>query len=101
MRLNWFSNSPAATTGYGNQTKTFVPRLTKLLNGGISITAFYGVQSGVLNINGIKVYPSFKHPYGQDVIGAHAVWDQADAVITLLGGSKRKHSDALVSLVSD
>ena len=84
MRINWFSNSPAATTGYGCQTKIFTPRLAKLLDKGLSITAFYGVQSGVLNINGIKVYPSFKHPYGQDVIGAHAVWDQADAVISLL-----------------
>ena len=84
MRLNWFSNSPAACTGYGNQTKIFTPRLAKLLDKGLSITAFFGVQSGVLNINGIKVYPSFKHPYGQDVIGAHAVWDQADAVISLL-----------------
>ena len=84
MRLNWFSNSPAATTGYGVQTKLFVPRLAKLLDGGISVTAFFGVQSGVLNINGIKVYPNFKHPYGQDVIGAHATWDQADAVVTLV-----------------
>lgn len=84
MRLNWFSNSPAACTGYGNQTKLFVPRLAKLLDGGISITAFYGVQAGVLNINGIKVYPNFRHPYGQDVIGAHATWDQSDAVLTLV-----------------
>ena len=84
MRLNWFSNSPAATTGYGVQTKLFVPRLAKLLDGGISVTAFFGVQSGVLNIGGIKVYPNFRHPYGQDVIGAHATWDQADAVVTLV-----------------
>ena len=84
MRINWFSNSPAACTGYGNQTKLFVPRLEKLLDKGISVTAFFGVQSGVLNINGIKVYPNFKHPYGQDVIGAHAQWDQADAVVTLV-----------------
>ena len=84
MRLNWFSNSPAATTGYGVQTKLFVPRLAKLLDKGISVTAFFGVQSGVLNINGIKVYPNFKHHYGQDVIGAHAQWDQADAVVTLV-----------------
>ena len=84
MRLNWFSNSPAAATGYGNQTKLFVPRLAKLLDKGISVTAFYGVQAGVLNINGIKVYPNGKHPYGQDVIGSHATWDQADAVVTLV-----------------
>ena len=84
MRINWFSNSPAATTGYGCQTKIFTPRLAKLLDKGLSITAFFGVQSGVLNINGIKVYPTFKHPYGQDVIGAHATWDEADAIISLL-----------------
>ena len=84
MRINWFSNSPTACTGYGNQTKLFAPRLAKLLDGGLSITAFYGLQSGVLNIGGIKVYPTFKHPYGQDVIGAHAAWDQADAIISLL-----------------
>ena len=84
MRLNWFSNSPAACTGYGCQTKLFVPRLAKLLDGGISITAFFGNQAGVLNIGGIKVYPNFKHPYGQDVIGAHATWDKADAIVTLL-----------------
>lgn len=84
MRLNWFSNSPAATTGYGVQTKLFVPRLAKLLDKGISVTAFFGVQSGVLNINGIKVYPNYKHPYGQDIIGAHAEWDRADAVVTLV-----------------
>ena len=84
MRLNWFSNSPAATTGYGVQTKLFAPRIAKLLDGGLSITAFFGVQSGVLNMNGIRVYPTFKHPYGQDVIGAHAEWDRADAIISLL-----------------
>jgi glycosyltransferase involved in cell wall biosynthesis len=66
------------------QTKIFVPRLAKLLDGGISITAFYGNQAGVLNVNGIKIYPTFRDPYGQDVIGAHAVWDQADAVISLI-----------------
>lgn len=84
MRLNWFSNSPAACTGYGCQTKLFVPRLAKLLDDGISITAFFGNQAGVLNIGGVKVYPNFKHPYGQDVIGAHATWDKADAIVTLL-----------------
>lgn len=84
MRLNWFSNSPAAATGYGNQTKVFAPRLAKLLDGGLSITAFFGVQAGVLNIGGITIYPNYKHPYGQDVIGAHATWDRADAVVTLL-----------------
>jgi glycosyltransferase involved in cell wall biosynthesis len=61
-----------------------VPRLAKLLDGGISITAFYGVQAAVLNIGGIKVYPSYRDPYGQDVMGAHAIQDGANAIISLV-----------------
>jgi hypothetical protein len=30
MRINWFSNSPWASTGYGVQTRLFVPRIRKL-----------------------------------------------------------------------
>ena len=84
MRINWFSNSPAASTGYGVQTKLFVPRLAKLLDGGISVTAFYGVQGGILNIGGIKVYPGYRDPHGTDIIGAHAIQDGADAIISLV-----------------
>ena len=71
-------------TGYGNQTKLFVPRLKETLGHEMSITAFYGNQGGVLNINGIPVYPTAKHPYGQDIIGAHATHVGADVLITLM-----------------
>ena len=83
MRINWFSNSPWASTGYGNQTKLFVPRI-KALGYDMSITAFYGLQGGMMGFfDSIPIYPNGRHPYGQDVIGAHAMYDKADIIISL------------------
>lgn len=83
MRINWFSNAVHAATGYGVQTKLIVPRL-KALGHDMSITAFYGVQGGRLVVDGIPVYGQAHHPYGQDVITAHAVHAGAQAIISLL-----------------
>jgi glycosyltransferase involved in cell wall biosynthesis len=83
LRLNWHSNAPWTSVGYGNQTRIFTPRIAAL-GYPLSITAFYGLQGGMGNYNGIRVYPCGKHPYGQDVIGASAVFDGANAIITLM-----------------
>ncbi len=83
MRINWHSNAPWSPTGYGNQTKLFTPRI-KSLGYPISITAFYGLQGGMIDVNGIRIFPNGKHPYGQDVIGASARMDGADIVISLM-----------------
>ena len=41
----------------------------------MTMTAFYGLNGGIVGspFDGIKVYPNGRHPYGQDVIGAHAI----------------------------
>ena len=83
LKLNWFSNAPWTAVGYGNQTRLFVPRI-KAAGYPISVTAFYGLQGGQGNYQGIRVYPNGRHPYGQDVIGASAVYDGATAIITLM-----------------
>lgn len=83
MRISWLSNAPWARTGYGNQTLLFVPRLQKLGHE-LQISAFYGMEGGILNWNGIPVYPRGYHPYGQDVMGAHAAHFRADVMISLL-----------------
>ena len=83
MKINFFSNAMHSPTGYGNQTKLFVPRL-KALGHEMTLTAFYGVQGAPLVLDGIKTYPLVKHPYGQDVMQAHADHAQADAIISLL-----------------
>lgn len=83
MRISWFANAPWARTGYGNQTALFAPRL-KALGHDIAIQAFYGLEGGLLNWNGIPVYPRAWHTYGQDVIAAHGNHHKADVVISLL-----------------
>ena len=77
------SNSPWSCTGYGNQTRMFVPRL-KALGHEMAIHAFYGLQGGILNWDGVPVYPVGYHPYGQDIMAAHAGHFGADIAITLI-----------------
>lgn len=83
MRIMWISNAPWAHTGYGNQTNLFVPRLQKIGHE-VAVTAFYGLEGGSLNWNGIPIYPKGFHPYGNDVMSAHAAHFHANIMITLI-----------------
>ena len=70
-------------TGYGNQSKLFVPRIAKL-GYPVSMTAFYGLQGGAIVHDGIYVMPGGRHPWGQDVMVANAVSQRADVLISLV-----------------
>lgn len=83
MRILWSSNSPFASTGYGVQTKRFVPAIRDLGHD-VSVLAFYGLEGGVLKWGGIEMYPRAYHPYGQDVIRSTAEHVNADIVISLM-----------------
>jgi glycosyltransferase involved in cell wall biosynthesis len=83
MKLSWFSNAPWAATGYGNQTRVFAPRIRDLGHE-VSISAFYGLSGAPIYFDRMRVYPLGRHPYGQDVITAHAVHAGAEAIISLL-----------------
>ena len=82
MRIMWMSNAPYVKTGYGCQTGLFVPRIHQA-GYPMAITAYYGLQGGILNMGDIPIYPQFYHPYGQDVMSAHTNHFKADALITL------------------
>lgn len=83
MRILWMSNAPWAPTGYANQTRLFVPRL-KALGHEMAIFAFYGLAGGMLHWNGMRVYPSGFHSYGQDVMTGHAQHFGADILLSLM-----------------
>jgi FkbM family methyltransferase len=83
MKINWFSNAPWGISGYSNQTKIFVPRLKKLGHE-MTITAFYGLEGGLLNMDGVPIYPRAFHPYGMDIMSANATHANADIVISLI-----------------
>ncbi len=71
MKILLHTNGPFVATGYGQQCAQIVPRLLAAGHE-VAISAFYGVQGGVLNWNGVRVYPNGLQPYGQDVLIPHA-----------------------------
>lgn len=83
MRILIVSNSPWAKTGYGVQTNLF---MTRLKNAGheVAVLAYYGLEGGAFFYNGVLCYPKGQHPYGMDVVNAHARSFQADAIMTLM-----------------
>lgn len=85
MKIDWFSNSPFAATGYGNQTRLFTP-LIKQLGHDVSIHAFFGQDmfTSPIGWNGITITGRGFHPYGMDVIAAQAKTIKADIVLSLL-----------------
>jgi len=83
MRILWASNAPWTRTGYGHQTRLFVPRL-EALGHEVAIFANYGLAGSILNLSDtIKVYPAGLHAHGNDIIASHAAHYKADIVITL------------------
>lgn len=82
MRMLWVSNAPWVQTGYGVQTRMFAQRIDAL-GYKTAVMGYYGLAGGMLNWGGIPVYPMFYHPYGQDVMQAHADNFKADAILTL------------------
>lgn len=82
MRLLVHSNAPWIGSGYGNQTRLLVPRLNTL-GYPTAIAAFCGIERGVMNWDGVLVYPKLLDRYGNDAIPLHAKHWKADALITL------------------
>ena len=81
MRISWLSNAPFCATGYGSQLKLVLPYL-KNLGHEQSVQAFYGHQGSPINYNDVVVYGSVAHPFGMDVVRAHANNFKADFVLS-------------------
>jgi glycosyltransferase involved in cell wall biosynthesis len=88
LRVLYSSNAFWAASGYGVQGRSLLPRLAKLPEIGspeaLAMFAWYGLQGGVHNVNGHKIYPQGGDPYGNDVIEAHAKDHRANVVISLI-----------------
>jgi glycosyltransferase involved in cell wall biosynthesis len=69
-KLVLHSNAPWTSTGYGTQTAAFAPRLKEHYN--LAISAFFGLEGGVIPWNGIPVLPAADPSgYGNDTIREH------------------------------
>lgn len=83
MKFGWMSNAAWAPTGYGDQTAVFLPRI-KDAGHEPALIAYYGLEGGILNWNGIPVFPKGLQGYGQDIGAAHTRQFGADYLITLV-----------------
>lgn len=83
MRIFWVSNGIHTKTGYGVQTRLFTEKL-KEAGHDVAVLAYYGLEGGIINFNGIVCYPKANHPYGMDILPAHAQNFKSDIVISLM-----------------
>jgi glycosyltransferase involved in cell wall biosynthesis len=83
MRILWSSNAIWCASGYGIQAKHILPRF-QAMGHVVAQHAWYGLQGGMLNLNGMQIYPCGADPWGNDIIEAHAKHFEADIVISLM-----------------
>lgn len=82
MRILWYSNAPWVSSGYGVQTRLFVPRL-QALGHEVAVFCNYGLEGGVLQWGPVRCFPRRFHAHGLDILPAHAREWKADIVLTL------------------
>jgi glycosyltransferase involved in cell wall biosynthesis len=83
MRIFWISNGLHTKTGYGVQTNLFCNKL-KDMGHDVAVLAYYGLEGGIVNFNGIQCYPKGSHPYGIDIMANHAMHFRADIIMSLM-----------------
>lgn len=82
MRIMFNANPPFVNSGYAGQLGDLLPRLKK--NGHmVAVNAFYGVEGGIAEINGIPHYPKLASTWGDDGMIFNARDFNADTVISL------------------
>jgi len=75
------SNAPWSTSGYGNASRQFLPQLRDA-GFPLAMCPFYGLEGGVLDINGIRMYPKIQSAWGEDAMVVHANKWGSDVVIS-------------------
>ncbi len=85
MKILWHSNAPWAASGYGVQTAHAV-RILQHLGHEVAVSAMFGLDGNVLDMNGVMVVPGNGpgDPYGvRTVVRTARDWS-ADLVVSLL-----------------
>ena len=77
------SNSPWSRTGYGVQTNIFTQKLIEMGHD-LACLCYYGLEGGAINFNKIVCYPKATHPYGMDILAAHAMNFKSDIIVSLM-----------------
>jgi glycosyltransferase involved in cell wall biosynthesis len=75
-------------SGYGGPSAALMPRLAGLPEIGgrhaVAQHAWHGLESQVIHLDGFRIYPKGKEPYGNDIVGLHTRDFGANWVATLI-----------------
>lgn len=71
MKILWHSNAPWSPTGYGQQTALFAPRIRDLGHE-VAISAFFGLEGGMIKWEGMTVYPSDETKFARRALKHYA-----------------------------
>jgi glycosyltransferase involved in cell wall biosynthesis len=82
LKVLIFSNSPAAPTGYGNQTDIF-SRIMKERGHGVIVRGFYGHRGGLMFHGDVPVLPATYDDIAQDVMVSDFERHQPHVLLTL------------------
>lgn len=81
LRIMFSSNAPFSTSGYGSQMHHLLPALQKLGWNNLAQICFYGLEGGVVDVDGVKLYPRIGSVWGDDALIEHSRDFKADIVI--------------------
>lgn len=81
LKILWSSNAMWTTSGYASATRSVLPRIQKA-GFPTAMINFYGLEGGIKEENGIKMYPKMGLPYGEDALVNHSKDFEADISIT-------------------
>jgi glycosyltransferase involved in cell wall biosynthesis len=82
LRILFSSNAPWSPSGYSQQIRQFAP-LVREAGYPTAISCFYGLEGGVIELDGILMYPKIADPWGSDAMLSHSKHFKADVVISL------------------
>lgn len=71
MNVLWSSNAPWSTSGYGNQSALFLPRIRDLGHR-VAASCFYGLEGSRLEWEGIPCYPTDNTRFGNLMLPEYA-----------------------------
>jgi len=88
LRILYSSNGIWTNSGYGIQGRSLLPRLAELETVGgrenIAQFAWYGLQGGIWDWQGFRIYPAGVDSYGNDIVQSHTRHFGANVVISLI-----------------
>jgi len=82
LRIFFNSNAPYSNSGYGQQMAELLPAFVKA-GYPTAISAFYGLEGGIISLDGITIYPKIGDVWGSDAMVEHSKAFKADVVFTL------------------